>query len=122
MQKQKTQNMIALSLPYFCPMIKKPIARKWLMAMAMGHAPWPMGYGPRPWDMSVGLFAYSCACPGVMGQAHHKINWKNDSHVQQICMVNLWTRYAKKLCRNILLQFELITFQLAYGRTRKPSF
>ena len=37
-----------------------------------------------------------------------------------VYMVSLWKRYGKKLWSIILLQFELITFRFAYGRTLKP--
>ena len=39
---------------------------------------------------------------------------------ETFCMVNLWKRYALKLRSIILLQFELIPFRFAYGRTPKP--
>ena len=38
-----------------------------------------------------------------------------------ICTVNLWKIYARKLRGIILLQFELITFRFAYGRSQNSS-
>ena len=46
----------------------------------------------------------------------------NVGHFVAIVMVNLWKRYAQKLHKIILLQFELITFRFAYGRNQNSSF
>ena len=52
---------------------------------------------------------------------HHKKNdWENDGNVWADFMEQLLKRYAQKLRRIILRQFELITFRFAHGRTLKP--
>ena len=51
---------------------------------------------------------------------HRKTDCKTYDHFWDIVMVNLWKRYAQKLHIIILLQFELVTFRFACGRTLKP--